>query len=81
MGVKAVYVLKDDNGKPCVEFYGTQYMHDKRVYNTLLLAFGLGPFSFEEGLGALMVSGFRPRELAKSVLNAAVQDKLVVISE
>ena len=82
MGAKAVYVLKtSESGYPIVDFRGMTAIHDRMLYNDLLDAFGVGPFSFEEALGALQAKGVKPREHAKDVLNEMTHTGFVIISE
>lgn len=82
MGVKAVYILKaDEKGQPIVDFRGMTAIHDRMLYNNLLDAFALGPFSFEEALGALQAKGVKPREHAKDALNEMTKTGFVIISE
>ena len=75
MSVKAVYVLNLDS--PLLNISSAQ----TETYKGLLHVFGLGPFSFEEGLGALMAMGFQPRESAKFALDNLATKRLVIISE
>jgi hypothetical protein len=50
------------------DFVGAKTSFHK-YYNELLHAFGLGPFNFDEGIGALMGSLGLTRDEAKHVLN------------
>jgi len=53
---KALALASNANGSPLHSTYGLTVSNTNREYQALLTAFGLGPFSVDEGIGALMHS-------------------------
>lgn len=68
------YILSDHNDRPINTFDGAQRV-GKVYYQVLLDAFGLGPFTYDEAIGALSTKTFG-RTQAKTVLNNLVYLKL-----
>lgn len=70
------YNEKNDTPLAESDFVGIRAGFPKAYYYQLLNAFGLGPFSFDEGVGSIM-SMSRGREESKHVLNNLITLKLI----